>query len=257
MSLMNVSQCPVCENKVIIPHQVSHNSVVIQLPTELGVFPFSILVQYVECVNCGLIFQNPRMDDATLYKYYEDGIYRKWLRASEDALDKDESNRTYSLLHHIERLHKERSISSVLDVGCSRGILLEHITKLIDCHTVGVEINLDWIRHTPDSAYRTLDDVLQYEESGFDLITSIHTLEHVSDPVQELKMYNRLLNKSGRLIVEVPSQESPGSPYRLAHTYVYRTYTMIQMLRDAGFQLLEYHKVPHHRFIAEKVYDKV
>ena len=47
-----------------------------------------------------------------------------------------------------------------------------------------------------------------FASGSFDLITMIHVLEHVPDPIAELEAVGRLLAPGGRLIVELPNCDS-------------------------------------------------
>ena len=247
--LIDIQQCPMCKSKVILPYGRVHQSMPsLTVVTELADFPANIELTYAECVNCGLVFQTPRMDDMALSRYYAKGWYRAWLTMSQKAQDEDEKRRAESVFQTITILDGWIDRYIHLDVGCSRGFLLE-MTKNNGMNVCGVEPNKDYVWANDIPIVPTLDDV----EGKFNLITSIHTLEHVPYPVQELKKYAELLEDDGVLILEVPGNNSPGGAFRLAHLSYFRPFTLRLALQEAGMKIDQYILTPHQRVVARKI----
>jgi 2-polyprenyl-3-methyl-5-hydroxy-6-metoxy-1,4-benzoquinol methylase len=93
---------------------------------------------------------------------------------------------------------------------------------------------------------RTLDQV----SGQWDTITIIHVLEHMIDPVKYARQIIDLLKPGGRLVLEVPSEQSPGGPLRLAHYYLF-TAPVIRRL-FAGLVVEKFEMNPHNFFVMRK-----
>lgn len=202
----------------------------------VGVYA-AVVTHYYKCMDCNVIFQNPRMSDTELKKFYSQGYYRRSLNLSDEEMDKDEKYRA-GVDAGILKKHVEK-ITSHLDIGCSRGYLLEAIwadTK------IGVDENTKWEMVEGIKVYNKLE---QIPIRAFDLVTAIHVLEHVPDPLGYLKEMTRFVKKDGRLVIEVPSWKSPGGPLRLAHLYHFEPDVLRLMCKKVGLTVLQMEFTPH------------
>ena len=193
------------------------------------------LVTYERCAGCNSWQQNPRLDDESLGRYYGDGIYRATLGISNDRLDADELARAKTdaayIAHHIGR------VVSHLDIGCSRGYLLQQVDASIK---FGVEPNAAWPMPSIDTV-RTIDEV----GGRYDLVTMIHVLEHEPYPVEFLRKAAERMTKQGKMIVEVPSWRSKGGPLRLAHLWHWEADSIAETLLRAGLSVTAIINTPH------------
>ena len=193
------------------------------------------------CSNCGFVYQSPRMDKQELDSFYKEE-YRRIYQGSQDPVQRDlnvQTKRANFLLDILEESGIEK-VGRHLDIGCSSGILLEQIADHYQCQSVGVE---------PGDAYRTyaenrgievyasLEDIHKAGEKKFDLITIIHVLEHLPDPVEYLiKLKDRWLKSSGILLIEVPNLYAHNS-FEVAHLSSFSQFTLEQTLGKAGFNI--------------------
>ena len=123
-----------------------------------------------------------------------------------------------------------------LDVGASTGKVLEVIDAPIQ---VGVEIG-------PWSELYTSYPRLEGLRNKFDLVTCLHTLEHVSDPIGFLSQIGRV--SSGQVCIEVPQPVMRQWP----HLLDFRKKSLLLAMDKAGLpaKIVEdaYHiKSLHHR----------
>jgi SAM-dependent methyltransferase len=130
---------------------------------------------------------------------------------------------------------------SHLDIGCSTGILLEKFGREFGFKTTGVE---------PGEAYRaygrsrgleifaSLDKVQPHQDIRFDLISLIHVLEHLAEPVAYLEnLREHFLSPDGYLLLEVPNLYAHNS-FEVAHLIAYSKHTLCETLRKAGFKIV-------------------
>ena len=136
----------------------------------------------------------------------------------------------------------------VLDIGCGNGKLL-YILKLLGWDCTGYEPDPVSAKiaqeHYKINMYQNDLQEIHDKEKPFDLITSSHVIEHLLDPVQNLKQYNDLLRPGGKIIIATPNINSlasswfkkswyPLEPPR--HLYLFNKKTLTQCLEKAGFE---------------------
>jgi 2-polyprenyl-3-methyl-5-hydroxy-6-metoxy-1,4-benzoquinol methylase len=102
--------------------------------------------------------------------------------------------------------------SSLLDVGCGEGVLVQRwAQRLGERRVVGIDlqeesIQAGWSEHrAPNLEYRTMQaENLPFAANEFDLATAIELLEHVPDPEHTLAEMARCAER--HLLVSVPRE---------------------------------------------------
>jgi SAM-dependent methyltransferase len=237
--MITLKTCPVCSSQNITKYGwvgISPRRVWHQIMPGVKV-QASIVSYYSVCQSCRLIFQNPRLSDQALNKYYSQDYYRKLHHYTSEQADKGEMDRSKTDAKIIKRYIKD--INRHLDVGSSRGYLLEEMAAKIK---VGVEPNPGRISIKGVKIY---PDLSSLPLQKFDLITAIHVLEHVSNPQEYIKKMAGLLDKNGYLVVEVPSGEGGRGSPDLAHLYHFETEVLQNLLKQAGLRIEEILFTPH------------
>lgn len=56
----------------------------------------AVITRYFACQNCHVIFQNTRMSDEELNKFYSKGYYRRSLNINDEEISKDERTKILS-----------------------------------------------------------------------------------------------------------------------------------------------------------------
>lgn len=201
------------------------------------------------CLNCGLVFQSPCMDEVETAAFYA-AEYRLLNEGSIDPTARNISvqrARAESLAAFTRPyLHQP---GRHLDIGCSMGILLNHFTKIYSCQPAGIEpgeAHRNQARKEGLTVYASLEDLERAEHPRFDLISMVHVLEHLADPVGYLiHLRKTLLEPTGWLLIEVPNLYAHDS-FEPAHLIAYSTHTIRQTLEKAGFEVtrLEKHGRP-------------
>lgn len=157
------------------------------------------------CKNCGLLFHSPMelpVDDwhvrSTMYRHRNTGNY---------YLRKDWVIDTF--FNYV----KLNTGDKLLDVGCGEGIFLYYLQNL-KLKTYGIDIDPRAIAMAGKICKNTVlkcspfkDSSINSEFSDFDIITSFNYLEHITDPVGELKHIYSLLKTNGICIIALPNYE--------------------------------------------------
>jgi 2-polyprenyl-3-methyl-5-hydroxy-6-metoxy-1,4-benzoquinol methylase len=156
----------------------------------------NVELRVYSCNDCATSYHNPRMSQSSMTEYYKSGAYRA---QPERLINEATATRRIELaLNLIDATAKEKP-RRCLDVGCSRGYLSRALRDKYGADVVGYDIY-----HDPKAVIEVVSNK-DYIEGKFDLITCIHVLEHLYDPLGELAWMASLLDKDGMLMLELPS----------------------------------------------------
>jgi 2-polyprenyl-3-methyl-5-hydroxy-6-metoxy-1,4-benzoquinol methylase len=210
------------------------------------------------CTTCGFVFQTPRMSETELQEFYA-AEYRRLYQGKEEPVAKDvavQTHRARALLEFIQP-YLAGSINEdalFLDIGCSTGKLMECFAQAFGCRVVGVEPG-DAYRYEDQrrglDVYASLDGLEQSGQYPCDLVSLIHVLEHLPDPVLYLtQLRHKLLRPNGWLLLEVPNLYAHDC-FEVAHLISFSAHTLVQTLRQAGFEIvaLRKHGAPRSRLL--------
>jgi len=188
-------------------------------------------LQYWLCPVCGLVFH-----DAIIPPDYYRERYRTETNGQPGPTLKElehQAHRVRALAPYLRGYIKPGTFA--LDVGSSAGLLLEAMRAWGAEMTRGVE---------PGDAYRVYQQGrglivfgdLEFFSAKFDLITCIHTLEHVVDPGKMLHRLREAAAPGALLMVEVPhALLSPAGP-SLAHPCLFTPDSLAPLLLCNGWK---------------------
>jgi SAM-dependent methyltransferase len=218
---------------------------------EAGVAQISRIVR---CDACGLMYANPRarpvdidlikeFDPDWEFEHYSQTNYR-W-RVEKESLQTRDYRSTRRFL--AERFPAR---GTLLEVGCGMGHLLDFFRD-DGWDSVGVEPNAGLCRCAQRDFHLkviagTLEEVKLPSEYA-DVVTMMHVIEHVPDPLSTFREVFRILKPGGVFVVETPRYD--GLMFKLlgkrerslsceGHIYFFTTVTLPKMARKAGFGVL-------------------
>ena len=230
--------CPLCKNSNIYKYRKIANPSDKTCDIIPGVkIEIALVSEFYRCVNCEIIFQNPRMSDKELTIFYSKGYYRQMIGSTDELKNKDELERA----KYDSKIIGEYvcNVNKHLDIGCSRGYLLSEVGAKIK---VGVESNKDYVTVENIKVY---PDIKKVPSGKYDLITVIHALEHMSSPPTFLKKIVSLMSSNGYLVIEVPTWNSPGGSLRLAHLYHFEPDVLENICKNVGLEVVDTKFTPH------------
>lgn len=213
----------------------------------------------VQCSDCGLIFQNPRETQSVMdsrYAQVKDPVYE---RETEGRV------RTFTKL--LDDLQKFTPIDRgrLLDIGCYTGVFLD-LARQRGWQTAGVEPSR-WAAARAQAKGLTVHSTPFHQLSAlrerFDLVTLWDVIEHLPDPLADLRAAYQLLRPGGVLGVSTMNAGSffakwagPQWPwYMHMHLYYFTPGTLARMLQAAGFEILaveRHQRVGSLRYLIEK-----
>lgn len=194
----------------------------------------------MRCRGCGLLRTWPPPDAATLTSLYGSGDYYNY-RSMGAASVSAWADRTREILDSLPRRP-----ASALDVGAGEGHMV-HALRQRGLAAEGVEPF-----PTGRQAARERYGIALFEAPPayrrFDLITLVHALEHVPDPVATLARLAELLEPKGLVFIEVPNAASvdmhrPSRRRELldlpVHLFHFAPPTLARVVEKAGLKTLE------------------
>ena len=102
---------------------------------------------------------------------------------------------------------------SILDIGSGRGFTLYFLRKYFGYQqVVGTQLCSTAVKYSREKLGLTIFDKdllkINFGKKKFDVITLWHVLEHVREPDKYIRKIYSLLNRGGRIIIEVPNYNS-------------------------------------------------
>lgn len=188
----------------------THNNCLLCSSLELNTLEDYKKAHLCKCKSCDFVFSQQIPTNQELIDHYE-GYGRK------DYLSPLTIKRYNQLLDEFE---KYRKTGKIIDVGCGIGYFLEEAkkrgwevygTEFTDeavsiCFKKGIHLNQGKL------------DPNNYSEGMFDIITSFEVLEHINNPIEELKNFNHIIRKGGLVYLTTPNFNSL-LRYRLKSAY--------------------------------------
>ena len=198
----------------------------------------------VRCRGCGLLLTWPRPTTAELEALYARAAYYDEHGMGEaTAAPAAWEQRAAGILARLPR-----PLTRALDFGAGQGHLT-HALRNRGLAAEGFEPSLAG-RQAAQERYRLAlwDSLPEVVDPAFELVTLIHSLEHVPHPLLALRQLHSLLAPGGIVYIEVPH---PGSlamwraerrrelldlPF---HLYHFLPKTLAALVEQAGFQVLQ------------------
>lgn len=204
--------------------------------------PDKIHYQMVKCNNDNLIRSNPVLDSTTLLN-----LYKKSKFTYDDEVEN--LTRTYinSLLPVLSQLsHK----SSLLEVGCGNGFILEELYNMGYKKSYGIEPSIEAVNKASRKIKKNIKvDILKkglFKNASFDFIFIFQTLDHIPNPNEFLKVCYGLLKPGGFILAfnhnvsgfsaKILKEKSP--IIDIEHTYLYDPQTITQLFANNAFTVL-------------------
>jgi SAM-dependent methyltransferase len=177
--------------------------------------PHAGVQRLVRCLECGLIFVNPRPTKSEVLGQYDEryfvcdkpvrGGYENYLADSKQILRTFE--RRLRLLSG--RLGSPQG-RRLLDVGCAAGFFLEK-ARGAGWSAEGLEVCESQALEARRKGFEVQISPLEsasYPEGSFEVVSLWDVIEHFSNPVQALRLIHKWTKPGGQLVVTTPDAGS-------------------------------------------------
>lgn len=206
------------------------------------------------CRNCGHIHQNPCPSGKVLDAIYVDSSSYFAIDAYVISPDIPQSPTSLRLVDFAARHKPERG--TIYEIGCGNGRQLVYLQR-DGWQVTGCEPSAP----TAAQASQILSAEIEVgyakpqfkDPSGYDIVLLSHVLEHVTDPRDLIETAKKNLKKDGVLLIEIPCIREakflcPGW-LQIEHLSYFSENLIIQLLEEAGMEILETQIVDINRYI--------
>ncbi len=157
--------------------------------------------QLVQCQSCGLAFMEniPTLDE--LNNYYSQYSYA----ADDTGYFSPITVQNYNKL--LDEFERFRKTNKMLDIGCGRGWFLIEAQKR-GWEVYGTEYSQEAIKICESNGLKMKAGKLEsdtFEPGEFDVITSFEVMEHINNPVEEVRNIHKFLRKGGMFYLTTPN----------------------------------------------------
>ena len=209
--------------------------------------PIGEMLNIVKCNNCGLVYLNSSLHLGETKKYYPQEYFsrlnlKRMDERGKNRLDTKCKNRLKEILYF-------KKSGKVLDIGCGDGYFLNYL-KQKGWQVRGVEIS-EFAAQKIKEKYDIdifCGELSQagYPEEYFDVVSLFEVLEHLPDPSGTLLEVQRIIKKTGLLIMTVPNFDSLqrllfGKYWHIIdpprHLFYFSRTTLDNILKKSNFSL--------------------
>ncbi|MDA3781230.1 MAG: class I SAM-dependent methyltransferase [Bacteroidales bacterium] len=244
-SFEELMSCPSCRGK--------------KFETLSEVDRYGFEISTVICMECGLIFANPRFNQESYIKFY-DSEYRCLYSSSAMATEVFWANQKKQGKKIFDYLSKIREIKNldIAEIGVGAGGILKYFQEK-ENNVAGVDFGQEYLSYGKKNGLNLIQggiDELAKKKLKFDLVIYSHVFEHILDLEKELKSVKKILRKDGILYIEVPGVKNLDRSYEMdflkslqnAHVYYFTLNSLKNILSRNGFSLIRGDEFVHAAF---------
>lgn len=213
--------CPICHDNI--------------KPTFKMKDRFDVTLYISICRNDGLIFLNPRWSDDQYKKYYK----REYDKVKRKDIFKDiKINR--KMFKHGRSIYKRvksfcRKPKSILDIGAGNGYALDFLKDVYKIQTYFIEPSIECQKLMLMRGHKQI-----VKDKKFDLLTSRHVLEHISDPIDHLKYIRTFMDDDSIFHISFPNSENISKAwFQVPHIYYFDEIIFRLMAGIVGLKIIK------------------
>ncbi len=214
-----------------------------------------------KCMECGLIFRNPKPSYETIKEYYKDDYSNIFLE------EQTKSYRKGIFRHFFATSIKDKGEGRLLDVGSGYGIFLS-LAKDLGWEVYGIELSEDACQFARKNFGLNVfcGDLKKasFPKDHFDVVTLWNVLDHTTNPLEQLLEIKRVLKDNGLLFIRLPNflfqgkSRCTGDAFdklffgrtylsqkiSVSHLYAFTPFSIKNMLERAGFSIFRLRNTP-------------
>lgn len=197
----------------------------------------------VKCTHCGLIFSSPILEPKKITQFYN----KSFLSYGNESSYLKKTYRFY-----LEKALEKRKIENLklLDIGCGNGFFLEEVKKIGMKSVYGVEPSKSSVEEAAKDLRKNIkNNILKpnlFKKNYFDIICCFHTLDHVTNPNQFLKICFHLLKKGGIVLFIVHNTDGlsvklfgeKSAIFDIEHIFLFNLRSLSTIFSKNGFKVI-------------------
>ena len=230
--LNEIKQCPVC------------NSANNKYFGKTNYHKFNL--NYNFCINCSLIYMNPRPTQDWYNKLYKFEFWESKQKNPRGQLNYQllkESTWAEKFIDYLKDTNiAKKTNPKILEIGCAYGIITKQLANFYKGEAWGVEPSDEASKFAKEvvgiNIYaRNMQEVIAIsDENKFDLIIFSHCLENITNLHETLQAVQKLLRPDGILLIDTPNNLYRRS-WHIHHPYCFTIKSISQLLSLNGFSI--------------------
>ena len=204
-----------------------------------------------KCSNCNLIFPNTKFNSdkdyvKKVYTHYSKQNHRKILYGTQKYRKATFIEDRYK--YCIDRIFKNKKIN-VLEYGCGNGLFLAYLKKKkIKCK--GLEVDPYQIKIAQNNGLNVTNTEIKNEKNNeYNLCVMFDVLEHLTHPINQLKLINKKIKKGGYVVCYSPNiysiafelmKKNQNQVYTFEHLFFFAKKTLKILAKKTGFKIVSY-----------------
>lgn len=232
MKVLQQTNCILCGNNQVI-----------------SLYSFGV-TEIVKCSKCGLVYKISNVSKQDLLNFYSNIYYNCEQQKRVNLAKLKIYLKTIEML--VNRFKPKKKCCNLLDIGCADGFFL------VLANTYGIEISKEAVKTAKRQVkgktviYDKPLKELNFPNGFFDIVTLWDVLDHLGDPLSELKEIYRILKLDGIIICRVrnclthlfilkltrvfPQLSKLISQPSVFHEYSFNAHTLKMIITKAGFK---------------------
>jgi 2-polyprenyl-3-methyl-5-hydroxy-6-metoxy-1,4-benzoquinol methylase len=212
---------------------------------------YGLYMPVVICNKCGLIQTNPRMNLQSYNEFY-DTEFRKLYLGKEKPTNEyftkqfEHGERIYNYISHY--MEKAPHNLNILEVGTGAGGILYYFQQNNNS-VAGIDLGSEYINYGIEKYGLNLSTGTIYSlqlDKKPDIIIYSHVLEHILDPLKEIRTLKNICHKDTLIYIELPGIKNLSQSYKMdflkylqnAHVYHFTLTTLTNLFKEGGYDLL-------------------
>jgi len=204
----------------------------------------------VKCLDCGLLFLNPRPEISEINEASKSGMHKgdellKVTGKFKEHLKADYLSKLNDFSYAI--MFSEDKKISWLDIGCGHGEFVETLAAFggKNLELIGLEPN---VRKLVGARERGMDiqffDLTTHQDK-YDVISALNVYSHLPNPPEDIARWCEMLNEGGELLLQTGdsadlSAKDHHKPYSLPdHLSFTSKQLLVELLESLGMKVLQ------------------
>ncbi|HDP95971.1 MAG TPA: class I SAM-dependent methyltransferase [Candidatus Aminicenantes bacterium] len=251
METVSRTCCPLCASSRILPFRRGTLAPELLSPQDFRITDnrYGSLWSFHKCKDCRFVFANPAPTDQSLTALYAA------LQDDDYGAEAENRGRNFNVI--LNRLRKfVPEPGKLLDVGAASGIFM-HLAQERGFQVQGVEPSTQLVREARtryglEIKPGTADNLSP--ESTFQVITCLDLIEHLADPLPQLKRITTHLEPGGILVLVTPDILSLAARvsgrrwwhFRTAHVNFFSQPSLERLMTLLGMEIVSRHRYAWH-----------
>ncbi len=204
-----------------------------------------------------MVYSNPQMDAKSTVEFYASDLYRRIYggghllhdSTSMFEIDKVDRSRDYHRLTHYDFIMESGiEFESLAEIGAGGGWnLVPFIEDGKYC--VGYDYSPNLVEAGRQQGIDMIRADQQELTDEYDLIMLKHVLEHVDDPVKQLRELREHVSADGYLFIEVPGIVNKIPSIQNAHYHYFSERTLASVIQQSGFEITATQTIGRNEYI--------